>query len=195
MPAKLSKMAPIAVVAVILGYLCFPYVDDPAPAKKSKSAAKSAEPLTNLLNPKPAGDVRADLFEIPKAVGPAVAKKSTSTSTSQAAAAKKSASSHSDDLKNFALSGTYVAGGRRFAVINGSLYAEGEQITSAGPKAKTAPAICTVLRVEIDKVVLGFQGQTKELHYADPSLPPELKSKSAGVTTSIAPGDRGADVH
>ena len=129
MQAKLSKIAPIAVVAAILGYLCWPYLDDPA-SGKSKAAAKTGEPLANLLNPKPAGDVRADLFEIPKVSGPLAAAKKTSTSTSagQRAAGKNSASARGDELKNFVLTGTYVAGGRRFAVINGSLYSEGEQL-------------------------------------------------------------------
>jgi len=200
MQAKLSKIAPIAVVAVILGYLCSPYFGDSAPAKKSKTSAKSTVPLASLLNPTPAGDVRADLFEIPKVVGPMVAKKpASSTSASHVSAAKSAASAQNSDLRNFVLSGTYVAGGRRFAVINGALYTEGEQITSAARGAKSAPAICTVSRVEIDKVVLSFEGQTKELHYADPSLPPDPKSKSAGVATSavIAPAERtrDADVH
>jgi hypothetical protein len=201
MPAKLSKMAPIAAVAVILGYLCSPYFGDSAPATKPKTSPKSTVSLASLLNPTPAGDVRADLFEIPKVVGPAVAKKkpASSTSASQASAAKNAASAKNTDLKNFVLSGTYVAGGRRFAVINGALYSEGETITSTGRGGKTAFAICTVSRVEIDKVVLSFEGQTKELHYADPSLPPDPKSNSAGVATSavIAPAERtrDADVH
>jgi hypothetical protein len=200
MSAKLSKIGPIAVVAVILGSLCWPYFDDPTPAAKSKSSAKSAAPLASLLNPRPAGDVRADLFEIPKIVGPAVAKKpATSTSAGQAAAAKKTASARSDDLKSFVLTGTYVAGGRRIAVINGSLYAEGETITSAGPKAKSAPVVCTVLRVEIDKVVLSFQGQTKELRYADAPVAPEPKTRSGGATSTVGmSADRAAgnaDMH
>ena len=201
MPAKLSKMAPIAVVAVILGYLCSPYLGDSAPATKPKTSPKSTVPLATLLNPTPAGDVRADLFEIPKVVGPAIAKKpASSTSASRASATKNAASAQNSDLKSFVLSGTYVAGGRRFAVINGALYTEGERITSAGRGDKVGPDICTVSRVEIDKVVLSFQGQTKELHYADPSLPPDPKSKSAGVATSsvIAPSEgsyRDADVH
>jgi hypothetical protein len=184
MPAKLSKIAPIAAVVAILGYLSWPYLDDPA-AAKSKIAAKIGEPLATLLNPKPAGDVRADLFEIPKVIGPTTAKKtSTSTSGNPAAAAKKSASAHGDELKNFVLTGTYVAGGRRYAIINGSLYSEGEQVASSGRGTKSSPAVCTVSRVEIDKVVLSFQGETKELHYADPVAPPDPRNKSAGMATS-----------
>src|SRR5262245_57794557 len=199
MPTKLSKIAPIAVVAVILGYLCSPYFGDSAPATKPKTSPKATVSLASLLNPTPAGDVRADLFEIPKVIGPAVAKKpASSTSASPVSAAKHAASANTTDLKNCVLSGTYVAGGRRFAVINGALYAEGEKITSTGRGGKTAFAICTVSRVEIDKVVLSFEGRTKELHYADPSLPPDPKSKSAGVASAvIAPAEhtRDADVH
>jgi hypothetical protein len=183
MSAKLSKMAPIAVVAAILGYLCWPYLDDPAADAKSKAATKPAQSLSALLSPAATGNLRSDLFEIPQVATPTVAKKAASPAN-QVSAAKKAtadAAARADEFKHFVLSGTYVSGGRRYAVINGALYAEGEQIAATGKGAKTASTYM-VSRVEIDKVVLSFQGENKELHYADPVAPPE--PRATGIATS-----------
>ncbi|HTQ37436.1 MAG TPA: hypothetical protein VMJ32_00310 [Pirellulales bacterium] len=187
MPTKLSRIAPIAVIAGILGYLSWPYFDDPTAISKSKNSDKSAAAsLASLLNPSPAGDIRDGLFEIPQSLGAKVAQKA-STVAGKSTAAKKGPAADArrvDEFKNFTLSGTYVAGGSRFAVINGSLYAEGEQITASGKGAKAAHNAYTVAHVDIDKVVLSFQGETKELHYADPLPTPEPKANSAKLTMS-----------
>ena len=45
MSKKLIKMAPIGVVAAILGYLGYPYLDDPTAASKSKNSNTAAASL------------------------------------------------------------------------------------------------------------------------------------------------------
>ena len=197
MSAKLSKIAPIAVVSGILGYLCWPYFDDPAADKKSKTSAKT-EALASLLSPAPAGDVRADIFEIPQAIGPSAAKKMpTAGNKTSAANRATTANRRIDDFKNFALTGTYVAGDNRYAVINGTLYAEGEQVTATGRGAKSAPSMYKVARVEIDKVVLSCEGQTKELHYADTSLTPTgaMAKQATTAVDTPKPMERSSERH
>lgn len=185
MSKQLIKMAPIGVVAAILGYLCYPYLDDPTAASKSKNSNTAAASLATLLNPARAGNVRENLFEIPQVAERPAPKKATANAD-KLAAAKKAADARSVDIfKTFVLSGTYLTSGHRYAVINGSLYAEGEQIEASGKAAKAAhTAACTVSHVDIDKVVLSFQGQTKELHYSDKSAPDPNTNSTKKATGS-----------
>jgi hypothetical protein len=192
MPSKLTKFAPIAAVAGTLGYLCWPYFDDPT-AAKAKPAAKSAEPLASLLAVKAPGEVRADLFEVP-VVEIRKAAKGTGSTGGKPGSGKQSTSPR-DAKASLVLSGTYVAGDSRYAIINGSLYSEGDQIASAksgrssGKAAAEGPETCTLKHVDLDKVVLDFQGQTRELRYSDSVLPSAGGSPAAGAGSGHAAGD------
>ena len=67
------------------------------------------------------------------------------------------------------------------AVINDSLYSEGEQI----PPSFAAVPNCTVARVDFDRVVLDMVGTSAELLYPDPTAPPPaVDSKSPRATNA-----------
>jgi len=186
MSKKLSKFGPLAAVAGTLGYLCWPYFDDPTAAIKSKAAAKSAEPLASLLAVKAAADVRPDLFEVPKGLTRPAARIATGGAGGKSGSAKKGASS-TGTMEALVLNGTYVAADARYAVINGSLYSEGDQIVLAksgkpgGNLGAEPPEACTLKHVDVDKVVLSFQGKSKELHYANPPSPAETEGQQGGL--------------
>jgi len=190
MSSKLTKFAPIAAVAGTLGYLCWPYFDDPTAAKSKP--AKSAEPLASLLAVKAPGDVRPDLFEVP-VVEIRKAVKATGSASGKPGSGKP-VTSQKDVKAALVLSGTYIAGDSRYAIINGSLYSEGDQIVptksgkSSGKAAAEAPQTCTLKHVDLDKVVLDFQGKTTELRYSDSALPSAPEAQ-AGASTGRAAGD------
>src|SRR5262249_49910087 len=93
------------------------------------------------------------------------------------------------------LSGTYVAGDSRYAIINGSLYREGDQIAqaksgkSSGKASAEAPQAWTLKHVDLDKVVLDFQGKTTELRYSDSALPSSGEAAAGDASAGRAAGD------
>jgi hypothetical protein len=178
MSTKLARFGPITAVAGLLGYLCWPYLDEPVTAPKSKGAPKAVELPTALLAPPEAPDLDHDPFGSRAASAPPVTKLTSAAKSASAAkvsgpvsastkpegAAKTTAALTVSAPSTLVLSGTYIRGNRRVAVINDSLYSEGEQISTS---LATVPN-CSVARVDIDRVLLNVAGKTAELSYPNP---------------------------
>jgi hypothetical protein len=178
MGSRIAKFAPIGVVAGTMGYLCWPYVDDPAlpPAPKAKTAT---ELTAAMLSPQAAPPLSRDPFGSPPPhEKPSIARKtskkhrdSPSPSANPAVAAGVAPDSVIPAPSSLVLHGTYVRGGHHVAIINQAVYAEGEQI--APPDA--AITQCRVTHVGVDKVMLDLNGQIAELSY------PEFKQPGPAV--------------
>jgi len=164
-------MAPTAIVAGAFGYLCWPYADDPAAKPEATSAANARETLTSLLSPPAASAPDRDPFnsrtppasaELATAQG---AKKTASTAqaaTETATPRRATEAVVATTLVDLALQGTHIQGSRRLAVINGSVYAEGDEITTSG--TMTGPY--KVVRVFAHRVEVLCDGQAVELTYS-----------------------------
>jgi hypothetical protein len=150
-------------VAGVLGYLCWPYLDDPAKPPPSK-ANKAAELTADLLSPPAAADLSRNIFESAQAPGTSPAPTvRTSSPQSAESAAKKPDETTTTAPDSLVLSGTFVRGKNRVALINDALYAAGDPI----PAAIVSAAGCRVKSVEVDRVLLDIDGRQAELVYRD----------------------------
>lgn len=162
MSTAIARFAPIGAVAGVLGYLCWPYLDDPAkppPSKANKAAALTAD----LLSPPAAADLTRNIFE--SAAAPSAPPPTVDTSSPQVTepVAEKPSDSVTTAPDSLVLSGTFVRGKNRVALINDALYAAGDQI----PAAIVNSQGCRVKSVEVDRVLLDIDGRQAELVYRD----------------------------
>jgi hypothetical protein len=170
-------LVPIGVVAGAMGYFCWSHLDAPAVmAPPAKAATKAPELTAAMLSPLAAPDLDRDPFAPPAVeVPPEPAARELAKQAKAMSAPGKPETGAQDNktpdagstastprIEGLVLSGTYVRGDRRMAVINGLLYSEGEQITSAGPTAVAA----SVARVDVDRVILNMEGRHAQLAYA-----------------------------
>jgi hypothetical protein len=180
MSTRVAKLVPIGVVAGAMGYFCWSHFDAPAVmAPPAKAAAKTPELTAALLSPPAAPDLERDPFapptvEMPPEPAPRAPDKQAKATTAPGAPATvaqgnkpRQPGAPVQRIEGLVLSGTYVRGKRRMAVINGLLYSEGEQITPVGPTAVTA----SVARVEVDRVIVSMDGRHAELAYASHESP------------------------
>jgi len=165
-------MAPTAIVAGALGYLCWPYAEDPAKKPEATSAAKAKEALAALLSPPPAPAPERDPFNsqvLPKSALTAatqqVARSTAATpqeTRANVAPPRTTEAAITTTLSELALQGTHIQGSRRLAVINGTVYAEGDEIAASG----TMTSSYKVVRVYMHKVEVECDGQAVELTYS-----------------------------
>jgi hypothetical protein len=121
-----------------------------APAAAEKSSFVPFAAMSRLLN-----KLREDrqwLFNRPTAEGPG----SLAAHTAPAPAALG---------QTLTLHATYLHPNERLAVIDNRIYAEGDRVAVAGGAAKP----CTLDRVERDRVVLHYRGETVVLTYPQPT--------------------------
>jgi hypothetical protein len=155
MSGRLRKIAPTAIVAAVLGYLCWPYVTDPEAAAGQKKESTLPVLTAALLSPPPEPAPDRDPFSQGKNWSAAVtAKKPKDT--------PKKPPPIENTLSGQILNATYVHGARRLALISGQVYAEGEALK--GQNSSSSPL--KVARICPDKVLLCRDGVTVELKYA-----------------------------
>jgi hypothetical protein len=181
MSERIGKIAPTAIVAAVLAYLCWPYFNESAEAPQQKKENKLPVISQALLSPPAEPVPERDPFKQPgdKKWSAALA----------AQAAKKPAAARAlpdaNPLGSQVLGATYIRGDRRLALISGQIYAEGEQLK--GQSLSASPL--TVARICPDKVLLRRDGETLELKYTTP--PPRSADGSAptkaGSSTSKTP--------
>ena len=199
MSARILKFAPIGMVAGAMGYFCWSHFEEAAPARPSNEAAKPIEMTAALLKPPAAPELSRDPFltEGVKAPPTPPTPKPKEVTHGQASAgakapapgAKKSdeeprhaSSIDASAVAGLILNGTYVRGDQRLAVINGSVYAQGQRISDS---AAANPAI-TVARVDVDKVVLKLGRGTSELLYSEASLAKDAPRRSTPARRDVA---------
>ncbi len=163
----LTKFAPIGIVAGVMGYLCWPYFDEPSKRSESAGLDQVIQVTAALLSPSVAPALKRDPFKSAKSNGPVASTSPRSTANKPGTAAKAVAAPIAGPPITLVLNGTYVRGNQRIAVINGTVYAQGEQISVEHASVEN----CSVARVDVDKVVLNFNGATAELRYANTIAP------------------------
>jgi hypothetical protein len=164
---RITKSTPILIVGAILGFLCWPYVDEHPPRPKEVDSTKALKSLVASLSPPEAPAPLRDPFDSRATVRsgrrkagktPAAAGAAALAGSAPGGAAAKPPSRAPVDL---ALQATHLRGDRRIALINGAVYAEGDQIKPTGPTAATY----TVTRIYPHRVVLESASQALELTY------------------------------
>jgi len=183
MSAQLGKVTPIALLIGVVGYCCWPYLAAQEAGPAAEGAGKLPEVTAGMLHPVPAAAAGRDPFRSAERVrAPATAKRPASS----AAQAAKTPAPEADTpqlLGGLRLYATYIRGERRLALIDGSVYAEGEPVK--GARAMAAPFV--VVRVDPDKVLLRRLGQTVELRYA---ARPAAAGSSAQARAAAAARDK-----
>jgi hypothetical protein len=176
MSSKAAKFAPFCVVAGTLGYLCWPYLDDPTPPAPTKPKAGAVELTAALLSPPAAPPLSRDPFgsdlASQKPAGAAADGKTDPADQTPASPENQEEPQPPETPalsvpSSLVLSGTYLRGNHRVAVINELVYAEGDQIVVK----ENAAANWSVSRVGIDRVMLEFGGEMAELSYPDLHAP------------------------
>jgi hypothetical protein len=181
MSERIGKIVPTAIVAAVLAYLCWPYVNESTGAAEEKKENKLPVISQALLSPPAEPAPERDPFRQrgDKKWSAAL----TGQGTKKAAAPR--ALADVNPLGSQVLGATYIRGDRRFALISGHIYAEGEQLK--GQSSLVSPL--TVARIFPDKVLLRRDGETLELKYA--AAPPRSADSAAppkgGSPTGKAP--------
>ncbi len=162
MSRRIKKLTPILIVGAILGFLCWPYLDDNAPRPKEVDAVKPLKSLVAALSPPPAQAPERDPFDSRATVRQGRHGKGAAKTPGKAGSSGEVAGSSLPHAPGeLALQATHLRGDRRIALINGAVYAEGDQIKPTGPTTPTY----TVTRIYPHRVVLGSDDETLELTY------------------------------
>jgi hypothetical protein len=163
------------VVMAVLGYLCWPHLGTPSAAQTAKQANKGADLTTAMLSPRVDTAFNRDPFK-----GPSVhiVQPRTSMSRDQLKPASRPTVSKTEAgnlLSGLSLNATMIRGRNRSALINGSIYREGEPL-----KLASATAVpLKIAQVYPDKVLLQCADQTLVLTYGT------RDSKPAGASPSM----------
>src|SRR5579884_3064654 len=158
MSSRTNKLVSLGLVTAGIVYGCYPYVSGAHPETPA-TETKLPRLTPRLLSPSLPPVGLTDPFRIAKPVaktGPApvpVQKPAVHT--------VKPAFNPTTALAGLALEATTIAGTRRFAMINGHVYAEGARVTQ---KSGDVPLV--LARVEPSRVLLRAEGHQLELRYS-----------------------------
>jgi hypothetical protein len=168
MSRRIKKSMPILIVGAILGFLCWPYLEEKTPRPKEVDAVKPLKTLVAALSPPPAPPPARDPFDSRATERPGRRGKKQTAKTpgkgGNAAEAGKTVAAGSSLPRapsELSLQATHLRGERRIALINGAVYAEGDEIKPTGPNA----VAYTVTRIYPHRVVLESEDQKLELMY------------------------------
>ncbi len=170
MAGAIVKWVPTATVAAVVGWCCWPYLDDAGP-REITAKTSSPQIAHALLEPAVAADLPRDPFRIAgttKPPGPpkdGVAPGAKASATSRSTQKKDSA----EMPKGLTLSGTYIAGNRRAALINGRLWEQGQRLELSG----SAATPWVLAQVFPYGVVIESGAKSFELKYPGPGDRPD----------------------
>ncbi len=171
MSSTIGRMMPSAVVALVVTWCCWPYLDGPGLLSDVRPAGDLPRITPSMLSPSivPAG--RRDPFQPPAApptasTGSRLPPKPGPAAPRPVPAGQKPAAKEQtvDVLSGLVLGATSIQGSRRFALINGRICRQGEELPISG--AAAAPWV--VAHIAADKVLLRHRGQIVELGYRNP---------------------------
>lgn len=175
MSTAIGNLLPSAVVAAVVAWCCYPYLDEPGSDAGFQQEAGPPQIVGALLSPVIESASDRDPF---KPRGENGTDSAGNEQPGIAALAGKSPPRKEDAFdvsSNLMLAATYIQGNRRVALINGQVCEPGDTLRISGPI--TEP--CTVTRIFADTVVLLHRNQIVELKYRDsigktkPSKPSE----------------------
>jgi hypothetical protein len=178
MGEAIGKVIPTAIVAAIAVWFCWPYLDGPE-FREVGAKTDSRQALHGLLKPVVAPEPSRDPFraaEIPQTPGkpkgnPAAKSSGDSPSTPKNAGPTSAA----EVLKGFTLSGTWIAGTRRAALINGRLWEQGQRLELS----KDAAEPWVLAEVSPRSVVIASGAKRYELKYPGPEDKPARPAPAA----------------
>jgi len=188
-----QKIGPVAVVVLVFTWCCWPYITGSATAIGSKEAGNVPGLPKGLLSPlvKPAGG--RNPFMITPAVAELLASELSKTNegVDLGEDAKTGGNAAAGTVRpSLVLTGTYVRGNHRMAIIDGKIYQAGESLDAGNAAGKP----WVVKEIFLDHVVLQRDGEKKDIAYLDPaerrgSLPddgpsPEGESLKTNAVTS-----------
>src|SRR3569623_2344027 len=142
MRSRISRLAPITVVAGSMGYLCWSHLGEETQPQKPKSPSTSTELTAARLAPPAAPDLVRDPFNSTTPSAPTKGPAGGGTRL-----VKQEASLSPGEVDKLVLSGTYLQGRRRMAVIYGAVYAEGDSLKSGDA------SLGTVAQIALHRVV------------------------------------------
>jgi hypothetical protein len=159
-----------------MGYLCWSHIGDEAAPQKPKAPSTATELTATQLLPPAATDLVRDPFnstKTPSAPSKGPAGGGTRLMTQEASLSP-------GDVDKLVLSGTYLRGRRRMAVINGAVYAEGDSLKSGNA------SLGTVAQIDLHRVVLLVGEQQLAISYPE-HLPGAMTPGPASAVASSDP--------
>ena len=181
MGGAIGKMVPTAIVAAIVVWCCWPYLEHGGPGEVGANA-HSPQITHALLEPTVAPEASRDPFHVvATAKTPGAPKEKvapgTKASADSRATQKKDAA---EMLKGLTLSGTYISGSRRAALINGRLWEQGQRLELS----KDAAEPWVLAQVFPYGVVIQSGAKSIELKYPGPEVKP---ARTAPIAAAAAP--------
>lgn len=182
----LHKIGPVAVVAAVFTWCCWPYITGTATTIESKEPSVVPILSKRLLSPLVKPAVNRDPFDVVKAAALGGLQQELAAATRggnpldgtpQASAAPAPPS--------LVLTGTYRRGNERMTIIDGKIYRLGQTLDS-----ESSSAGWKVIEILTDHVVLERKGKTKVITYPDPAASPR-PSDPAAAAPSPGSVDRG----
>ncbi|MBN1591534.1 MAG: hypothetical protein JW888_18615 [Pirellulales bacterium] len=204
MAELINKLAPIVVVAAVFGWCCWPYLFG-SDANLATNANPDLSALPNsLLSPVLTPDNARNPFQ--RAIATIHSSLTNEITDPQGAAegpqlpnAKNETTDATKRASSLFLNGTLVHGDQRTAIINGTMYQQGDLLADVAPGHKP----WVVRQILSDKVVIQAGSITKELTFIDPIVlrkePGDASKSSNDATGRDAAGhssktpSRGAD--
>jgi hypothetical protein len=186
MNGAIGKVVPTAIVAAIATWCCWPYLDE---AAFGEAGAKTYSPqvLHALLAPAIASEPSRDPFHIvgtaPSLGAPKEREAAGTKASGDSPSTPKNAAPQKDAAgvpKGLTLSGTYLAGNRRAALINGRLWEQGQRLELS----KNAAEPWVLAEVSPFGVVIASGGKSFELKYPGPE---ERPAGTAKIAEAAAP--------
>lgn len=161
MSGTLGKMAPAAIVFVLVGWCCWPYLEGPRPAAEVQQGGNRPRIPGSLLSPTidPAPD--RNPFRPPRAEKAAPPESEEPTPPPPGQQEAPAEEDGTDIFSRLVLDAIYIQGDRRVALINGQVCEQGEPLAISA--STTEP--CIVAEISADKVLLLHRGKTVELKY------------------------------
>ena len=175
----LQKIGPIAVVAAVFTWCCWPYISGSATATGSGEEGAVITIAKKFFSPKVSTTHGRDPFQSVQDAAEEFLSNS-AMGTSNSSTSSRTNNNRTDtakvQIKGFLLNGTYVQGDRRMAIINSTLYRVGEYLDDTDTPGKK----WKLLQIYPDRVVLGCGKQTKVVGTSYASTPsPTQKTTSS----------------
>ena len=175
MHSRISRLAPISIVAGSMGYLCWSHIGDEAAPQKPKALSTATElTAAQLLPPAATVLVRDPVTSANTSLAPTKGPAGGGTRL-----VKQEASLSPGDIDKLVLSGTYLQGRRRMAVIIGAVFAEGDSLKSGNA------SLGTVAQIDLHRVVLLVGEQQLAISYPE-HVP---GAKTPGPASAVASSD------
>ena len=189
MSSTIGKLAPTAVVAAMIVWCCWGYLE-PGPGQTVSRGSELPRIAPELYAPpgepvSPRDPFRPVLAEKPvPAEKPKVARKNAKPKPQAKKLAEEAPIpsvvavhvSQRDILSRFTLQGTYIRGNRRVAIINGQVFRQGQTM----PISRVSKDLCTITQIGPYKVVLRHRGRNMELTYRNPTFKTDPRGENAG---------------